>query len=93
MTKKWTHPLINTFFNVATKKFTMLLNRREGENTLNLKLFEERKKKRHANSLKSKNDDSDVSTWTCEHCKSFSKSHDAIQKGNNQESTHRCVDC
>ena len=51
-----------------------------------LELAKERKKKKFVNILKSKNDDLDISTQTCECFKSFLKKHDAIQKDNKQES-------
>ena len=50
-----------------------------------------KKKKRCVNNEKSKNDAADVSTWTVQHCKSFLKSHGAVQQGNKNELIARCV--
>ena len=83
MIKELINPLTSTFFNVTTNNFTMLLNRREVARKLTMKLVKEQKKKnRHANKEKGKNDYSDVSTWTCEFCKDVLKSCGAVQQGN-----------
>ena len=49
-----------------------------------------KKKNRHVNSSKEKNNYSDVSTWTCECYKSFLKSCKAVQQGNKNELIDRC---
>ena len=50
-----------------------------------------KKKNRYVNSEKIKNNANDVSTWTCEYCKSFLKSYGAVQQGNKSELIDRCV--
>ena len=40
--------------------------------------------------FKNKNDDEDVSTWTCEYSQSFLKSHKAVQQKNISEFHTRC---
>ena len=50
-----------------------------------------KKKERCENSLKQKNDNEDASTWTCECCEKFLKSHNALQEGNLAKSQSRCV--
>ena len=85
-------PLSNTYFNLATNNFTMLLNRREVARKLTLKLVKEMKKKNKcANSSQGKNKEDDISTWTCEYCKSFLKLHKASLQGNKKELIDRCV--
>ena len=70
-----------------------MLNRRDAAKKLSLKIVKELKKKknRYVNVAKSKNDAADISTWTCEHCKSFLKSYGAVQQGNRNELINRCV--
>ena len=83
-------PLMNTFFNVSTNSFTMLLNRSETTKKITLKMVKDQKtKNRYVNEKKSKNVDTDVSTWTCNHCKTFLKSYKAIQQGNVNELRNR----
>ena len=43
------------------------------------------------NLLKNKNDDEDISSWTCEHCQSYLKAHKAAQRGNKGELQSRCT--
>ena len=85
-------PLINTHFNVSADNLTMVLNRREVTKKLSLKIVKELKKKnRCTNESKDKNDDTDMSTWTCDYCKQFLKRHGAAQQGNKAELKERCV--
>ena len=50
-----------------------------------------KKKDRHVKNTIGNNNDSDASTWTCEHCKSFLKSCEAVQLGSEIELIDRCV--
>ena len=43
------------------------------------------------NLLKNKNDDEDMSSWTCEHCQSCLKADKAAQRGNKGELQSRCT--
>ena len=38
-----------------------------------------------------KNDDRCVSTWTCDYCRSFLKTHGAVQKGKQEDLRARCL--
>ena len=85
-------PLIKTYFNIEANNFTMLLNKKEVVKKLTLQMVKNQKKKgRRVNSLIQKNDDKDLSTWTCEHCRQFLKSHDAVWQGNQAELRVRCL--
>ena len=43
------------------------------------------------NLLKNKNDDEDMSSWSCEYCQSYLKAHKAVQRGNKGELQSRCT--
>ena len=59
--------LLKTSLNVALTNFTLRLSRMELTKKLTLKMVKETKKKdRHANILRKKNFDEDMSTWTRE---------------------------
>ena len=51
----------------------------------------QKKKKMHVSSLTQKNDDRDLSTWTCKCCRSFLNSQEAVQQGNQAELRARCL--
>lgn len=71
-------PLVQTYFNVTADNFTMLLNRRELSKNLTMKMVKDLKnKQRHVNSLVSKNDDRDVSSWTCKFSRGFLQGNQA----------------
>ena len=59
---------------------------------LTMKMVKDLKnKKRHVNSFVRKNDDRDVSAWTCKFCHDFLNSHGAVLKGNQSELRDRCL--
>ena len=85
-------PIINTIFNTTTNNVTLLLSRNNLAKKLSLKMIKELKKiERCVNFMKSKNDDEDASTLTCEFCKSFSESHSAVCQGNKVDLLDRCL--
>lgn len=89
--KKISLPLVNTFFNVSTNNFTLLLNRREITKKITMKMVKDQKtKNRYVSENKCTNVSTDVSTWTCNYCKTFLKSYNAIQQGNVNVLRNRC---
>ena len=89
--KKISLPLVNTFFNVSTNNFTLLLNRREITKKITMKMVKDQKtKNRYVSENKCTNVGTDVSTWTCNYCKTFLKSYNAIQQGNVNVLRNRC---
>ena len=83
--------LMNAHFNITTNNFTLLLNRRNAANRMTMKMVKDRKNKgSYVNMFKNKNDEENVSTWTCEHSQSFLKSKKVFQKGNRSEFHARC---
>ena len=85
-------PLLKTYFKIAANNFASLLNRRNAANKLTMKSVANMKKQdRHVNLLKNKNDDDDISSWTCECCQSCLKACNAAQRGNKGELQSRCA--
>ena len=83
-------PLMSTYFNAAAKNFALLLTRRNGANKLSMKMVKDMKKGRCVNLTKVKNDNEDISAWTCEYCQSALHAHGAVKSGNKSELQARC---
>ena len=85
-------PLLSACFNLIANNFALVLNRRSVAKRLTMRVVKGMKMvRKRTSSLRIKNDDKHVSSWTYNHCESYFKIRKAIQQCSKAELHDRFV--